>query len=109
MALPEVTLVGRVRHDLFLAIKEALHNVVQHSQATEVEFQLAVTEAGLEIVVADNGRGFEAQPGDGHGLKNLPARLAQMGGRCEVISSPGRGTQVKIRLPLPPAAGPREG
>lgn len=107
MALPEVTLVGRVRHDLFLAIKEALHNVVQHSEATEVEFHLAVTEAGLEIVVADNGRGFEPQPGGGHGLKNLPARLAQMGGGCEVISSPGRGTQVNIRLPLPPAAGLR--
>jgi signal transduction histidine kinase len=101
VALPRVTLEGRVRHDLFLAIKEVLHNVVQHSRATEVEFHLAITEAVLEIRIADNGCGFERREGDGHGLKNLPARLVQMGGRCEVTSSEARGTQVRILLNFP--------
>jgi len=104
VALPAVTLDGRVRHDLFLAIKEALHNVVRHSRATEVEFHLAVADSTLEMLIADNGCGFAPREGDGHGLKNLPERLAQMGGRCEVTSGAGRGTQVKILLPLSQSA-----
>jgi signal transduction histidine kinase len=103
VALPPATLDGRVRHDLFLAIKETLHNIVQHAHASEVEFQIAVRPAGLEIVITDNGCGFESRLRDGHGLKNLPVRLAQMGGRCEVASQPGAGTAVKILLPLPAA------
>ena len=102
--LPSVILDGRVRHDLFLAIKETLHNIVQHAHAAEVEFQIAVAPAGLQIVITDNGRGFEPRAHEGHGLKNLPARLAQMGGRCEVASRPGQGTAVTILLPLPAAA-----
>jgi len=103
--LPAASLDGRVRHDLFLAIKETLHNIVQHARASEVEFQLAMAPAGLQIIITDNGCGFEPRMHDGHGLKNLPARLAQMGGRCEVTSRPGQGTAVTILLPLPAAAG----
>ena len=103
VTLPAVSLDGRMRHDLFLAIKEALHNIVQHSRATEVEFHLAAAESNLEILIADNGCGFVLRDGDGHGLKNLPARLTQMGGACEVISQAGKGTQVKISLNLPSA------
>jgi len=98
--LPVVTLEGRVRHDLFLAVKETLHNVVQHSRATEVEFQLAVMDLVLEIIISDNGCGIVSQDGGGHGLKNLPARLTQMGGRCEVTSRAGYGTQVIISFAL---------
>jgi len=103
--LPDAILDGRVRHDLFLAIKETLHNIVQHAHAAEVEFQLAVTSSGLQIVITDNGCGFETRAHEGHGLKNLPARLAQMGGRCEVASRLGQGTAVTILLPLPAVAG----
>jgi len=106
--LPAATLDGRERHDLFLAIKEALHNIVQHAHASEVEFQLAVVPAGLEIIITDDGCGFEPRLGDGHGLKNLPARLAQMGGHCEVTSLRGQGTAVKIFLPLPVVTSPAQ-
>jgi signal transduction histidine kinase len=99
-ALPPVTLDGCVRHDLFLAIKESLHNIVQHSHATEVEFHLAVTGSDLEIVIADNGCGFVPCVSDGHGLKNLLARMERMGGHCEVLSQANQGTQVKMFLPL---------
>jgi signal transduction histidine kinase len=104
-ALPPVTLDGRERHDLFLAIKESLHNIVQHSRATEVEFHLAVTGAALEIIIADNGCGFVPGVSEGHGLKNLLARMERMGGHCEVLSQPKRGTQVKMFLPLPVSPG----
>ncbi len=74
---PAVMLDGQVRHGLLMAVKEAINNVVRHAEATEVEFRLTMVDNILEIVIADNGKGFDtAAQHDGHGLKNLsdPAR-----------------------------------
>jgi len=102
MVFPPVMLDGRVRHDLLLAVKETLNNIVRHANATEVEFRIAVAEGVLEIVVADNGSGFDvAAVEQGNGLENLSARLAKCGGSCFVESQVGDGTTVKIRLPVP--------
>jgi signal transduction histidine kinase len=102
VALPPITLEGRVRHDLLMAVKEALNNVVRHADATELEFRLDVADGSLEIDIADNGKGVEAGlPGSGHGLKNLSTRLNKLGGQCTVEPRPSGGTIVKIRLPLP--------
>jgi signal transduction histidine kinase len=105
VSLPVVLLDGQVRHGLVMAVKETLNNVVKHAEATEVEFSLAVNDGTLQIVVADNGKGFDLNSGrDGHGLKNLPARLTKAGGTCQVESAVRRGTTVTIRLPLPARA-----
>jgi signal transduction histidine kinase len=104
VSFPPVTLEGRVRHDLLMAVKEALNNIVRHAEATEVEFHMAVAEGRLAIDIADNGKGFEPGTG-GHGLKNLPARLVKLGGTCVVESRVGGGTTVRIRLPLTASAG----
>jgi len=102
VTLPPVIFEGRVRHDLFLAVKETLNNVVRHAQAGEVEFRIAASETAMEIVIADNGKGFEASASNqGNGLKNLRDRLAKLGGTCVVESRPGNGTTVRMRLPLP--------
>jgi signal transduction histidine kinase len=99
---PQISLEGRVRHDLLMAVKETLNNIVRHAEATEVEFRMAVADEILEIEITDNGKGFEGAPErNGHGLKNLPARLKKIGGDCAVESRLGGGTMVKIRLPLP--------
>jgi signal transduction histidine kinase len=108
VAFPQITLDGRVRHDLLLAVKETLNNIVRHAEATEVEFCMAVAGGDLEIAIADNGKGFEGS-GDGHGLKNLSARLLKLGGVCTVESSIGGGTTVKIRLPLAASAEAKSG
>jgi signal transduction histidine kinase len=100
VAFPQITLEGRVRHDLLLAVKEALNNVVRHSEATEVEFRMAVANGDLEIEIVDNGKGFTGGT-EGHGLKNLSTRLLKLGGKCTVESRVGGGTTVQIRLPLP--------
>lgn len=107
VSFPPITLEGRVRHDLLMAVKESLNNIVRHAEATELEFRLAVGNAGLEIDIADNGKGIEngAHSG-GHGLKNLSARLKKLGGQCTVEPRSHRGTIVKIRLPLAAASGP---
>lgn len=100
--LPPIVLDGRVRHDLFLAVKETLNNIVRHAEANEVEFRLAVTGNELEIVLADNGRGFDGiSPQKGKGLKGLSLRLSQIGGSYEVKSIPGKGSVVRIELRLP--------
>jgi len=102
VAFPQVTLEGRVRHDLLMAVKETLNNIVRHADATEVEFHMAIAGDCLHIEIADNGKGFEDKmEKDGHGLKNLSARLLTAGGSCAVESRVGGGTTVKIHLPLP--------
>jgi len=104
VVLPAVQLDGRIRHDLLLAVKETLNNIVRHAHATEVEFGIALVAGVLEIVVADNGSGFDpAVVVSGHGLENLSARLTQSGGSCVIEPIVGLGTTVKIRLPLPAA------
>jgi signal transduction histidine kinase len=100
VSFPEIVLEGRVRHELLMAVKEALNNIVRHAEATEVEFRMVVSGSDLEIEIADNGKGFEAGDHDGHGLKNLSARLDELGGVCAVQSRIGGGTTVKISLPL---------
>ena len=108
VAFPQITLEGRLRHDVLLAVKETLNNVVRHAEATEMEFSMAVDGGVLEIGIADNGKGFEGSP-DGHGLKNLAARLSKLGGTCAVESRVGGGTAIKIRMPLPMVGEPQAG
>jgi signal transduction histidine kinase/ligand-binding sensor domain-containing protein len=109
LMLPPWTITAEVRHNLFLAFKEALNNVVKHSQASEVTVTLAVRPKGFVLSVEDNGRGFETgalaavQTGPdrkthGNGLANMRRRLEELGGRCTVDSVTGRGTRVSFEV-----------
>ena len=99
--LPVRPMSTEARHHLFLAIKEALHNVVQHSGATEVWLRLADTGAELQIAVADNGRGLPpemTQPGH-DGLQNIRQRLETLAGNVSVKSETGAGTSLHFSAP----------
>ena len=99
--LPAVVVEGRQRHELFLVVKEALHNIVRHARATEVEFLLNTNETALEITIRDNGCGFDNNAkNNGHGLKNFHRRMTRLGGECTVVSQAGAGATVHLRLPL---------
>ena len=100
--LPAIDLTSEVRHNLFLAAKEALHNALEHSGASEVWLRLSADGGRLVIEVADDGRGFVPgdQPG-GNGVGNMRHRLADCGGTCEISSAPNRGTRVRFSIPLP--------
>lgn len=99
---PEEAVSGEVRHDLFLAVKEALNNAVRHGGATEIGFSVRLFNEGIEISIKDNGSGFDPLiRTQGHGLANLRSRLEKLGGRCELVSSPGAGTTVSFQLLLP--------
>jgi signal transduction histidine kinase len=90
------------RHQLFLAFKAALDNVLRHAAATEVWLRVRVESAVLRVVVEDNGHGFDPGrvPATSDGLANLRHRLGSVGGSCTIESADGRGTRVEFRLPL---------
>ncbi len=112
MQLPACSLTAEVRHNLFLAFKEGLHNVVKHAAATEVRISLTVIDPGFALSVYDNGRGFDPArvastrmtpaAGDplrtlpGYGLVNIRKRLEEIGGVFELHSAPGEGTNLKF-------------
>lgn len=98
---PELALDSRRRHQLFLAFKEALTNVVRHAQASEVRFGIGVEAGEVRLTVTDNGRGLPATaPGEGmDGVANLRARCEKLGGRFEIHSEPGHGTTVRFSVP----------
>ena len=90
-----------VRHGLFLAVKEALHNIIKHAQAREVWLRVSVTDSALQWVIEDNGRGFDQSPSDARadGVRNMRQRLAELGGGCSVESRPGAGTRISLTVP----------
>jgi len=116
LQLPVLPLTAEARHNLFLAFKEALHNVVKHSGATEVRIGAGVTATTFLLTLEDNGRGFslrEAQRGSaaeggrtgfGNGLSNMRRRLTTIGGQCDIESVPGRGTKLTFVVNLPPGS-----
>jgi len=98
--LPPRRLHGDTRQQLFLAVNEALNNVVKHSRAKHAWLRVAWEEPWLEIVVEDDGCGFTPstpRPGGGNGLKNLRERLATSGGDCTVRERSAGGVCVEMR------------
>lgn len=97
-------LTSEQRHNLLLAVKEALHNAVRHAQAAEVWMRVAVTSSQLVIAIEDDGRGFNSSDADANrnGLANMRRRLEELRGRMEIVSSPGHGTKILLYLPLTP-------
>jgi signal transduction histidine kinase/ligand-binding sensor domain-containing protein len=91
------------RHNLFLASKEALHNIVKHSQAGEVWIRVVASEIMLRITIEDNGVGFAhvAENALADGLRNMRQRLDELGGTCHIESQPGAGTLVTFEVIWP--------
>jgi ligand-binding sensor domain-containing protein/signal transduction histidine kinase len=109
--LPDVPVDASTRHNLFLAVKEALHNVAKHSGASEVWVRLHYVNEGLRLSIEDNGRGFDpAAVAGGDGLTNMRERMEAVKGKVEFVSRVGGGMNVTFALSLPgipdPAANP---
>jgi len=97
--LPTWPLTGSVRHNLFLASKEALHNAIKHADPDELRLRLVQREDSFDLEISDDGVGLPAAPETmgGDGLVNLRERLAALGGECLIRSAPGQGTVVRRR------------
>jgi signal transduction histidine kinase len=89
------------RKDLFLIFRELLTNIRKHAKASTVEVILRLENNILQMEVTDNGKGFDVtEPTVRNGLILLKHRLSKWGGHADIISSPGKGTKVKITWPL---------
>jgi signal transduction histidine kinase len=102
--LPDYPLPSEARHGLFLVLKEALNNVLKHARASQVRIQVAQRASVLEIIVADDGRGFEPERvvagSNGNGLKNMRQRIAALRGSFDLQSAPGKGTRLTVSFTL---------
>ncbi|HSY18288.1 MAG TPA: two-component regulator propeller domain-containing protein [Candidatus Acidoferrales bacterium] len=102
--LPAGNLNAEGRHEFFHAYKEALNNIIRHSGATQVQVTMSAAEGNLVIRIADNGRGLAEGAGRGahHGLAGMRERLLRLGGRCDLTSHAGQGTEVTFIIPVQP-------
>jgi signal transduction histidine kinase len=100
--VPALEVSAIFRHNVLLACREALNNVLKHSGASEVRVRLQFRDGELTIEVDDNGRGFDLARGEAKrsGLLHMRQRMVEIGGSCEIGPVDGGGTRVKFTLPL---------
>jgi two-component system sensor histidine kinase UhpB len=87
---------------LYRVVQEALRNIAEHAGAHKAEVTLSSTEDVLELIVADDGQGFdlgEAREGGGLGLISLDERVRLIGGSLTIHTALKRGTEMRVRVP----------
>ena len=90
----------RWRRNVFLAIKEVVHNIAKHSQAKRTSIQIERSETQLIFRIVDDGIGFDvASCIQGYGVDNVQKRMEDLGGNVKYFSE--KGTRVVLRIPLP--------
>src|SRR5262245_25428477 len=91
---------------LYRGVQEALRNATRHSRASRVDIRLGVQEGQFRCTVRDDGRGFDVEAtlgrkGDrGLGLIGMRERLNALGGQMTIDSSRGKGTELRMSIPL---------
>ncbi len=88
---------------LYRIAQEALNNSIRHSGANDISMQLIENKENLILILEDNGKGFTApggSPGSGNGLYNMQERARILGGTINVETSDGRGTTIRVKIPI---------
>jgi len=103
-----VSMPDLIAGNLLLLAQEAVTNALKHSGASAITILLRLTPAQAELVLEDNGCGFDASeaPGqhEGHfGLQGMRERTKRLGGQIELTTAPRHGTRFRVRVPLPAA------
>lgn len=93
----------RYRTCLYRVVQEALTNCARHARAQKVRVAVKTDAESVVAIVADDGAGFDSTSAKAHGLGllGMGERVRELGGHFTIASSPGRGTQVQARIPLP--------
>ena len=98
--LPGKALTVEVRRNVYLVVRESLHNVVKHSGAAKVWISMKMNEHGFKIAIKDDGAGFD--PGNlefpGNGLINMRKRMKDIGGDFKITSVSGKGTEIELEI-----------
>ena len=101
---PELNVSADIRHNLFLAVKEALNNIVKHAGAHEVRLGVDISNGKLRVAVTDDGHGFERPPQDARGRMDCATcanELAEIGGECSSFEKAMRGLGTTIIFDVP--------
>ncbi|MEO8066270.1 MAG: ATP-binding protein [Flavobacteriales bacterium] len=97
----EERLEQKIEIAVFRMVQECVGNALKHAKATSISIQVTRSTAMLNVIVEDNGKGFDTvSVNEGMGLGNLRQRAAEIGGAVQFDSVPGRGTIVTIDVPL---------
>ena len=100
-ALGQERMPGEVETALYRIVQESLTNVVKHARASHVSIALTRMHGSVKAVIEDDGQGFDpGSPDGGHGLVGMRERIALLGGRLQVESSPGAGTTIAVDVPV---------
>lgn len=100
--LPHTEISPELRHNVFLAAKEAITNVVRHAKASEVRLSLKLEPGQFTLELLDNGRGpagMEAKTSR-NGLRNMRKRMEDVGGTFEIGPGPEGGALVRLTAPI---------
>lgn len=88
---------------IYRVIQEVINNIIVHSEATEINFQLLESDDEIMLMIEDNGIGFDINQNKGHkgiGLRNIFSRIDSINGNVHVDTAIGRGTIVTIIIPV---------
>jgi signal transduction histidine kinase len=101
-SIPDTTMTGMIRRNVFLVVKESLNNIIKHAHATYVNLHMNIDDNKMNITLTDNGKGFEMVHTRrfGNGLKNMHSRMAEIKGSFKIESALQRGTKTVISFPL---------
>ncbi len=92
-----------IERELYFTLREGILNAVRHSRATELHLALTKTQQACEASLRDNGVGFDPASSSGsshYGLKGMEERIRRIGGQLTIETAPGKGTEIKITIPL---------
>jgi two-component system sensor histidine kinase UhpB len=109
VAPAELRMPPNLETTVFRVAQIALTNVARHAQAKHVQVELRLREAELELVIRDDGIGFDvaaalerASRGATLGLLSMQERVRLVGGALEMTSTPGLGTEIRVHFPIGP-------
>ena len=96
---PEIFASGEMRRNIFLSVKEVLHNVVKHAEATSVDITITINK-DLCIRIHDNGKGINLENirRFGNGLNNITKRMAEIGGLAKFKNENGTSVLLQVSL-----------
>ena len=86
---------------LYRILQEQLVNIIKYADATQVDIEIASLEEGVHLRICDNGKGYDTSVRKADiGLENIRSRAQFLDGRVDIISAPGRGTQLTVDIPV---------
>lgn len=100
--IENLPMTAEIRRNLFLTIKEALHNISKHARARNVLMKIAVAGKKISIEIKDDGIGFNPDNSSnlGNGLSNMERRVLECGGQIKIFSSENNGTSISLSMDL---------